>query len=340
MMRVWLPAIRAGTGADVFTERLAAALRARDIEVAITWFPAWYEFLPELMRLHRVPAGTDVIHANGWLALPFVGRGIPVVATVLHLVHDPAYAPHRSFGQALYHRWHIRWREQRALQRSQAVTAISAYVAGTVRSFCGRTDVLAIPNWVDTTRYVPDPGYVPDPVRPFRLLMVGNHSRRKGFDLLPGLAVALGPRFALRCTGGLRGVSVATMPGVHMLGRLTEDELVREYQHCDAVISLSRYEGFGYTALEGMACGKPVVAFQTSAVAEVVDDGVTGLLEPIDDVAALVMRCRELDNDRDESLRKGRAGRARALGAFAEVDAINAYIRLYEELTDRRCTIT
>ncbi|MDI1254297.1 glycosyltransferase family 4 protein [Thermomonas sp.] len=331
-MRVWLPTIRAGTGADVFTERLAAALRARDIEVDITWFPAWYEFLPELMRLHRVPEGTDVIHANGWLALPFVGRGIPVVATVLHLVHDPAYAPHRSFGQTLYHRWHIRWREQRALQGSQAVTAISAYVAGTVRSFCGHANVLAIPNWVDTTRYVPDPGYVPDPARPFRLLMVGNHSRRKGFDLLPGLAVALGPRFALRCTGGLRGVSVATMPGVHMLGRLTEDELVREYQHCDAVISLSRYEGFGYTALEGMACGKPVVAFQTSAVTEVVDDGVTGLLVSVDDVPSFAARCRQLESDRGLARLMGIAGRQRAIEVFGEAAAIGAYLRVYAGL--------
>lgn len=73
--------------------REAGGGAARDIQADITWFPAWYELPPELMRLHRVPARTDLIHANAWLALPFLGRGIPVVATVHHLVHDPAYAP-------------------------------------------------------------------------------------------------------------------------------------------------------------------------------------------------------------------------------------------------------
>lgn len=328
-MRVWLPAIRAGTGTDVFTERLAVALRGRGVEADITWFPAWYEFLPELMRLHGVPPGTDVIHANSWLALPFVGRGVPVVTTVHHLVHDPAYAPYRSASQALYHRWHIRWREQRALRRSQAVTAVSAYVAGSVNAFCCRSDVVTIPNWIDTVRYAPDPSRVADAGRPFRLLLVGNHSRRKGFDLLPALAAALGPRFELRCTGGLRDGGLAAIPGVRILGRLSEGDLVREYQHCDAVVSLSRYEGFGYTALEGMACAKPVIAFRTSGIAEVVDGGITGFLEAVDDVPAFAARCRQLEVDRGLTLRMGSAARQRATDIFSEAAALDAYQRVY-----------
>lgn len=334
-MRVWLPAIRAGTGTDVFTERLATALRGRGIDVQVTWFPAWYEFLPKLMSLHGVPPGTDVIHANSWSALPYVDCGVPLVTTVHHLVHDPAYAPYRSAGQALYHRWHIRWREQRALCRSHAITAVSAYVAGTVSAFCGRSDVTAIPNWVDTARYTPDPTYAADQGRPFQLLAVGNHSRRKGFDLLPSLAAALGPGFELRCTGGLRGAETATMPGLRMLGRLSEGELIREYQRCDAVISLSRYEGFGYSMLEGMACGKPVVAFRAGAVPEVVDDETTGFLEAVDAVDAVAARCRQLANDRGMALRMGAAGRNRAIDVFGEAAALNAYLRVYNELAAR-----
>ena len=48
---------------------------------------------------------------------------------------------------------------------------------------------------------------------------------------------------------------------VRILGRLSEAELVQQYQLCDAVLVPSRYEGFGYSALEAMACAKPVVCF-------------------------------------------------------------------------------
>lgn len=335
-MRVWLPAVRTGTGTDVFTARLDAALQASGIDSIITWFPARQELMPELMRLKAIPHGIDVIHANGWLASPFLGRGVPVVVTAHHLVHDPAYAPYRSATQALYHNWHIRWRETRALRKSDAVTAISHYVAGTVRDFCGRDDVAAIPNWVDTVRYAPDPSLDNDRSWPFRLLMVGNHSRRKGFDLLPELARELGAGFEVRCTGGLRGAERGAVPGVKMLGRLTEAELIQEYQQCDAVLSLSRYEGFGYTALEGMACAKPFIGFRTSGLTEVVKDGVTGFLEPVDDVLALAVRCRSLRNNNSLLQAMGVAARERAIAKFSGASAIHAYIATYREATQQR----
>jgi glycosyltransferase involved in cell wall biosynthesis len=331
-MRVWLPAIRAGSGADVFTQRLADGLRQRGIDVLVTWYPHRYELWPQLLRLQKVPLGVDVIHVNSWSAHAFLGRGVPVVTTVLHLVHDPAYAPYRSPAQALYHRWHLRWRELRALRHSLAVTAISEYVADTVRTFCGRGDVTTILNWVDTAQYTPAAGGAPDPRGPFRLLLVGNQTRRKGFDLLGSLATRLGPGFELRCTGGLRDGGLVDMAGVQLLGRLSEADLVREYQACHAVISLSRYEGFGYTALEGMACGKPVVAFRTSALTEVIDDGVTGFLATKDDVAAMAARCRELADDRVLTERMGHAARRRAIEHFPEAGAIDAYVQTYERV--------
>ena len=330
-MRVWLPAIRAGTGVDVFTVRLATALRARGVDADITWFPAGFEFLPELMRLHGLPPGTDVIHANGWLASSFVGRGVPVVATVHHLVHDPAYAPYRSGSQALYHRWHIRWREQRAVLRAAAVTAVSPYVAETVRTCFGRQDIESIPNWVDTARYRPAPARHPDAAAGLRLLWVGNPSRRKGVDLLPALAMALGPGYQIRCVGGLRGdqVGFSSKDGLTWLGRLSETDLIDEYQRCDVLLSLSRYEGFGYTALEAMACGKPVVAFAAGGLVDVVQHGVTGLLAPIDDVQGFANCLRQLEADPRLRQRMGQAAREYAGRQGGSVDA---YLHLYRRL--------
>lgn len=334
-MQVWLPAVRAGTGVDVFTRRLDCALRAHGIDSRITWFPAWHEFLPELMRLHPVPPGTDVIHANGWLASPLVGRDTPVLATIHHLVHDPAYAPYRSVAQGLYHRWHIQARELRAIRGADAVSCVSAYVARTVEAFSERRPIHVVPNWIDTDLYAPDDTHARNRARPFRLLLVGNQSRRKGFDLIPAFLSRLGPGFELRCTGGLRGARVASMPGAVALGSIPERELVREYQHCDAVVSLSRYEGFGYSALEGMACAKPFVGFTAGGFSEAVVHGVTGFLESIDDVEALAERCHLLAAAPALVTSMGLAGRERAVGLFGVDTAVEAYVELYNQIASR-----
>lgn len=332
-MRVWLPGIRVGTGADVFTDRLADALRARGVAVEQTWFHGNYEFFPELMRLRALPAGIELIHANSGIAGAFLGRGVPVVATVHHLVHDPAYAPYRSPAQALYHRWHVRWREGLAIRDAASVTAVSPYVAGTVRDVFGRADVAVIPNWIDCDRYRPVPRHDRDD-GVLRLLWVGNPSRRKGADLLPRLARELGAGFEIRCVGGLRGDRnhAVAAPGLVWLDRLSEDELIAEYQRCDVLLSLSRYEGFGYTALEAMACGKPVVAFAAGGLVDVVQDGVTGFLSEVGDVDALAARVRQLAKDRALGERMGHAGREQACRSPSAVDA---YLHLYERVLDR-----
>lgn len=332
-LRIWIPAIRAQSGADVFVLRLAEALHSAGHEVIVQWFNKRYELLPELMRLHQRPDDIDIIHANSWNAYVFLGMRIPVVTTVLHLVHDPAYAPYRSLAQAMYHRWHVRWREALAIKKSAAVTAISSYVGGTVIEVFGLTSVRIINNWVDTKSYKPSATYRPPRDRKFRLLMVGNHSRRKGSDLLLAFAEKLGAAFDLRCTGGLRGSDDNSRPAnISTLGLVSESTLIEEYGACDAVVSLSRYEGFGYTALEGMACGKPFLGFHTSGLTDVVVDGETGFLVPINDVNALVWRCKELAENMPMLERMGRAGRLRALNVFTEKSAVDDYVAIYRKV--------
>jgi glycosyltransferase involved in cell wall biosynthesis len=56
-------------------------------------------------------------------------------------------------------------------------------------------------------------------------------------------------------------------------GVVTEDELIRFYITSDLLVSASTREGFGFTFLEAMACGKPVVAIRAGSIPEVVKEG-------------------------------------------------------------------
>lgn len=327
---VWIPAIRAGTGADVFTQRLCDGLNARGVRAEITWLPHRAEYLPWTVAVPQPPVWASVVHVNSWLPRRFLPKGVPVVVTAHHLVHDPAFHPYRSALQAAYHELLIRRREMRAIRDAAAVTTVSDYVRQTVMAFSGRKDIVVIYNWVDCDKFSPDMGSLLLGSGSLRLFMAGSRSRRKGIDLLPDLAKALGPGFEIRYAGGNESRALA-IEGVVELGRISEDALVREYRACDAVVSLSRYEGFGYTALEAMACCKPFYGFDTSALPEVVGQG-CGVLVPIDNVHALAGALRELRSRKASGEVEGCKGRRRVLACFGEAN-VDRYIETYSSLT-------
>jgi starch synthase len=102
----------------------------------------------------------------------------------------------------------------------------------------------------------------------------------------------------------------------------------------------------GIVNLEAMACGAPVVATATGGIPEVVADGETGLLVPIEQVADgtgtpldpqrfaddLAMRVSDLLADPARARRMGEAGRRRAVEQFAWSAVAAQVYSLYETL--------
>lgn len=324
---VWMPTLRAGTGTDVFTERLCEGLNGRGVRAEIAWLPSRAEYMPWNVRVPPTPSWANLVHLNSWLPRRFWAAPLPTVVTVHHLVHDPAYRPYRSVAQALYHNLIIRERELNAIRSASAVTAVSDYVKRSASQFGGRDDIALIYNWLDLAEFRPGARNHSRQDGRFRILIVGSRSRRKGFDLLPEFARALGDGFQIRCAGG--NGSVPHLPNLIDLGRVSAEHLIREYQGSDAVVSLSRYEGFGYTALEAMACGKPFVGFSGSGLSEVVEEGVTGLMVGRGDLNGLVNCCRQLKAQRGLAVRMGLAGRLRAERLFRQSEAIDSYLAIY-----------
>ncbi len=329
-MKVWFPAIRTGSGSDVFTLQLAQGLRQHGIETVVTWFPHRLEFAPDLMRVVHAPPGTDLIHVNSWAGFAFHRSGIPLVVTAHHCVHDPDYAPYRSFLQAAYHASVIRQYERRSFAAASVVTAVSAFTARRVAECFPGTAPIVIHNGIDTEFFRPVDDVQAPTDRPFRLLFVGNPTRRKGFDIVLAVMAQLDPqRFTLEYTVGLRGGAVINRPGVHCLGRVDRPRLLRAYQDCDALLFPSRYEGFGYAAGEAMACGKPVVAADRLFAHELVKHGETGMLCPVDDVDAFVDAVRQLAGNRELAKKMGNAGHRRVMGDFTRAAMVGKYTQLY-----------
>lgn len=113
-------------------------------------------------------------------------------------------------------------------------------------------------------------------------------------------------------------------------GELPIAEVQRWYQRLTIYAFTSRNEGFGLTLIEAMAAGAALVATRAGAAELVVDNGVTGVLVPIDDVDALAAALEPLMRDPAAAAAMGTRGRQRVLDKFsldAEAAGIAAVYR-------------
>ena len=333
-MKVWLPYIHAGSGSDVYTERLADGLRAAGHEAVLTPVDRRWQYLPWRYLSVPAPAATDITLANLGAGFAFRRPGSKLVVVEHHCVLDPAFAPYRSRKQAVVHETLLRHIERKGLAACDALVTVSAYTAHSLHAALGGPAANVILNGIETDYFTP-PETPParQDGRPFGLLFVGNLSRRKGADLLPDIMARLGPGFELRYTRGLRTDDpFAGVAGMRPLGRLSRDELRAAYRDADALLFPSRLEGFGYAAAEAMACGTPAVVAASSALPELIDDGVDGRLCPVDDVAAFAAAIRDMAADAGRLAEMGRRARAKAAEKFSLEAMVGQYVGLFERL--------
>lgn len=328
-MHVWFPVVEAKSGSDVYFRELAQSLRARGHEATITWLPMVFEPLADIGRMLRVPPGTELIHTNSWNGFAFSGHDLPMITTVHHWVHDPVLNAYKSLAQRCYHATAVKWHERRSIAAADCVCTVSVFTAAVLAKNFPGLDPVVIHNGVDTDYFRPRE------TRPeessngiFNVLFVGSPDKRKGFDLLPPIMARLGDNYRLTCiTQRTHDLPVAN--NIRFLSGLDRDRLVSEFQRCDAFLFPTRYEGFGYVVAEAMACGKPVVSTNCSAIPEVVRHHVDGLLAEPDDVDAYVEHIRTLCADRNLVRTFGNSARRRIVDEFSVDAMIDAYVALY-----------
>ncbi|MDX6540374.1 MAG: hypothetical protein QOI71_1984 [Gaiellales bacterium] len=177
-----------------------------------------------------------------------------------------------------------------SVRRAARVIAVSEF---TRRDLCevygvDPGKVVAIPNGV-SGRFRPVEGAKEQVRRRFGIdrryvLCVGALQPRKNVPLVIeayARVVGSGTDCELVVAGGDRGGRLDVLDAilrtrltgrVHLVGRVEDDELAALYSAARALVFPSLYEGFGLPALEAMACGTPVIASNTTGLAEAVGD--------------------------------------------------------------------
>lgn len=347
-----LRGFRPAVGLSPFDERLRPAWDALSCDLA--------------MAIETTDA--DLVHCHTWYThlagiLVKEAYGIPLVVTTHSL--EPLRPWKREQLGGGYEL--SSWVERSAVETADAVIAVSK---DTRRDVLRLFDVAperveVIHNGIDTEFFTVDPAvdqllaHEVDPAIPY-ILFVGRITRQKGIahlvravrQLDRGIAVVLAagqpdtPALAAEIEAGVvaarqEGHRVVWIP--EMLSR----EAIRQlYSHAALFVCPSVYEPFGIINLEAMACGRAVVATAIGGIPEVVVDGETGILVPIElssdepmspadpdrfatDLAAAVTSLM-LDPARRASM--GAAGRRRAVNQFRWSSIADRTLEVYRAL--------
>ena len=321
------------------------------------------------LQFAQAAAGADLVHSHTWYAnagghLAKLLHGVPHVVTAHSLEPlRPWKAEQLGGGYRISSAI-----ERTAFEAADAVIAVSRGMGDDILRAYPAVDparLHVVYNGIDLERWRPndDPELVRslgvDPDRP-TIIFVGRITRQKGLPYLLRAAQALPPDVQLvLCAGapdtpeimaevsGLVRELQEERGGVVWIDRiLPVAELTALLTAADVFVCPSVYEPLGIVNLEAMGCATAVVGTATGGIPEVVVDGETGRLVPIDQaqdgtgtptdpsrfVADLARVLSEVVTDRDTAARYGRAGRERARAVF-DWDAIAAQtVQIYRAL--------
>jgi N-acetyl-alpha-D-glucosaminyl L-malate synthase BshA len=231
-----------------------------------------------------------------------------------------------------------------SIERSDAVTAVSDYLKDeTYRAFgCMGCDVRMIPNFVRLEEYKPDASRCWEGLAPAghrRIMHISNFREVKRVRdvvrifarirrAMPATLVMVGDG-PDRPDAEKEAEELGVAQDVRFLGRL--ESVASLLQGCELFLLPSTSESFGLAALEAMACGAVVVATRTGGLPEVIEDGRSGVLEPVGSVEAMGRRAVEILRDPERYRLMRDAGLARAQ-EFSAARIVPMYEKLYEEV--------
>jgi glycogen synthase len=316
----------------------------------------------------------DVVHCHTWYThfggiLAKLNYGIPLVITSHSLEPLRPWKREQLGGGYDF----SCWIERTAMQMADAVIAVSKEAGTDIQRLFDipAERIHVIYNGIDTDEYQPTlkddalKRYGVDAEVPF-VLFVGRIARQKGIIHLVNAIKYMDPGFqVVLCAGAPDTPEIAeemkqavlaaqsVRPGVIWIQEMVDKQTVYQfYSHASVFCCPSIYEPFGIINLEAMACETPVVASAVGGIKEVVVDGETGFLVPLEQQTEspfepvnpdrfardLAAKINVLMDDDDLRAAFGQAGRKRAEDHFSW-RAISEQTRdLYQSLVQQKKT--
>ena len=314
-------------------------------------------------------SGSDLVHSHTWYA-NFAGHLASLLHGIPHVVTAHSLEPLRPWkAEQLGGGYAVSsYIEQTAYEHAAAVVAVSEGMRRDILRSYPTLDpekVRVIYNGIDVDAWHPRTDhallerFAIDPNRP-SVVFVGRITRQKGLPYFLRAAALLPPEVQIvLCAGapdtpqimaeveGLVRDLQRTRDGVVWIDEfLQRDDLCAILTSATTFVCPSIYEPLGIVNLEAMACGAAVVGTATGGIPEVVVDGVTGRLVPIDQVqdgtgtptdpdrfvADLAATLAEVVTDPERARAYGAAGRERAATTFSWQAIADATESLYREV--------
>jgi glycosyltransferase involved in cell wall biosynthesis len=243
---------------------------------------------------------------------------------------------------------------RRVFDRAGFVTACSQDLASRAIAIGAAADRMeVVPYGVDVSRFKPAPdargsgrARLGIPAAAPVLFTAGRLVRKKGFeylvDALP-LVESVNPAHLVIAGDGdlaaelrARAITAGVADRVHFLGDLSQDGVGAWFAAADIAVVPSvrddsgNVDGLPNTVLEALASGTPLVSTPAGGIAQVIDDGRTGVIVPERDPRALAAAISALLRDPARRSALGHAGRAMVEGRFGWDAAAAAFERAYD----------
>jgi starch synthase len=341
-----------------------------DVPAALSGANAAVQTLGTDLEIVGDVAGADVVHSHTWYA-NFAGHIAGLLHGIPHVVTAHSLEPLRPWkAEQLGGGYAVSsYVEKTAYEGAAAIVAVSEGMRRDIlRSYpsLDPAKVRVIYNGIDVESWRPveDPAvlerYGIDPSKP-SVVFVGRITRQKGLPYFLRAAEQLPDDVQIvLCAGApdtpqilaevqelVRGLQRQRSGVIWIEDFLQRDQLCAILSVATTFVCPSVYEPLGIVNLEAMACGAAVVGTATGGIPEVVVDGVTGRLVPIEQVqdgtgtpidperfvADLAATLTEVVSDPERARAFGEAGRKRAAEDFSWEAIADATAELYREVT-------
>ena len=250
--------------------------------------------------------------------------------------HDcPQY---RAYPASYYDNTKTMWRLKRkwfcGVENLTIVTP-SRWLAELVKeSFLKEYPVHVINNGIDLRVFRPTPSdfrrrYGISPEKHIVLGVSFAWGVRKGLDCFVALASRLDERYQIVLVGTDEQVDRQLPPSIISIHRTQDQkELAEIYTAADVFVNPTREENYPTVNMEAIACGTPVITFNTGGSPEMLDEK-TGVVVPVDDIAAME---KVIERICLQGQSKEKLYLSERAGAFSEKNSVAGYITLYTEV--------